>query len=176
MRAWILAEFESQTDLLASCARLRADGRGELDVYSPYPLRGAEAALLLKRSKMPTIALGGGLLGVATAYFLQWWTSSVDFPINVGNRPLHSPLAFVPITFELAILFSALSIFFGLLFTLRLPRPHHPVFECEEFRSASTHSFWLSVETSQRDLDPGVAEQMRAMGARTVAVVDEGAR
>jgi hypothetical protein len=118
--------------------------------------------------------LCGGLTGAATAYLLQWFTNVIDYPINVGGRPLHAAPAFIPITFELAVLFAAFSIFFGLLAIMRLPQPYHPGFELEAFRSASTHGFWLSVELAAGDPQRAhISDQLRTFGATHVSVVPE---
>jgi len=115
MSDWIFGEFGSSSAMLDAARRLRQRGITQLDAYSPYPITGAEEALGLRKSRVPWIALTGGLTGVTTAYLLQWFTNAVDYPINVGGRPLQAAPAFIPITFELGVLFAAFSIFFGLL-------------------------------------------------------------
>jgi hypothetical protein len=87
-----------------------------------------------------------GLTGAAVGYLIQFWTKAIDYPINVGGRPDDSAPAFIPITFETAILFGALSTFFGLLWLCRLPRLWHPVFEVEGFERTTTDRFWLCVD------------------------------
>jgi hypothetical protein len=170
---WVLGEFGSDDTLVDTATRMRIDGFKDLDAYSPYPVHGIDGALGLKRSLVPYIAFGGGMTGVAGGYLMQWWTAAVDFPINVGNRPPHSPPMFVPITFELGVLIAALSIFFGLLFLWKLPRPHHPVFEVEEFRSASTHALWLSVATDDEAEAKRAESRLREWGAKSISRVDE---
>lgn len=171
-RAWVLGQFDRPEPLLEAARRLRVEGFTELDAHSPYPLPGAEEALFVGRSKVPLLAFLGGAAGVLAAYALQFWTAAIDYPIEVANRAPHAPPAFVPVTFELMVLFSALAIFVGLFFLWRFPRPHHPAFELEEFRSASTHAFWMSVAT-----EPERAETVRArleqQGAARVAVLEE---
>ncbi len=171
-KTWVLAQFDSPEALLGAARAAREKGYPALDAYTPYPLNGLEDALGLRRSKVPLIALVGGLLGIATAYGFQLYTNGFDFPLNVANRPPHSLPAFIPITFELAVLFSSLFIFFGLMALSRLPQPYHPVFEVEAFRSASTHAFWLSVETDAAQAG-GVEEQLRASGASEISQVQE---
>lgn len=178
MRAYVLAEFEAEAALLEAARRLRT--RGEvpvhLDIHSPYPLHGADEALGLRRSTVPLVALVAGVTGAITGYVLQWYTVGVAWPLNVGNRPPHSPPAFIPVTFELGVLFAALSIFLGLLFAyFRFPRVHHPLFEVEAFRSASIDALWLSAEVEGKDADK-VAADLRALGARQVSIVAEGLR
>ena len=172
--SYVLGEFPDDHALLAAARALRADGRGSgLDLHTPYPVHGAEEALGLRRSTVPLVALIGGVTGAITGYLLQWYTVGFDWPLNVGNRPPHSPPAFIPVTFELGVLFAALSIFFGLLFAyFRFPRVYHPVFEVEEFRSASIDGLWLSAAVPD-DRAEEVAAALRRMGASAVSVVPE---
>ncbi len=172
MKRWVVAEFRSEGALLEAARELRRLGHEALDLHSPIAIHGADEALGLKRSRVPLIALVGGVLGAASGYALQWWTVGVNFPINVGNRPPHSPPAFVPITFELGVLAASLFIFFGLLTLFGLPRLHHPVFEAEAFRSASVDGMWLSAEVQEREAGE-VAEQLARLGAAQVSVVAE---
>ena len=143
-RTYLLARFPSEGGLLEAARALRGQGLAELDLHTPVPIHGAEEALGLKRSVVPRIALVAGLIGAASGYLMQWWMVGVDFPINVGGRPPHSPPAFIPVTFELGVLFAALSIFFGLFVLWGLPALYHPVFESEAFRSATVDGLWLS--------------------------------
>ncbi len=175
LRALTLGEFATSTELVDATERLRIDGHTSIDTYTPYPVHAAEDAMLLPPSRMPQIALCGAIVGASIGYGFQWWTAAIDYPINVGNRMPHSPQAFLPITFELAVLFGALSIFFGLLFLWKLPRPHHPVFEVEGFRSASSHAFWVSVEAEAGRADE-IANLLRGLGALQVTVVAEAHR
>jgi hypothetical protein len=172
VKRYVVAEFAAEAPLLAAARALRAEGQADLDLHSPVPLHGADQALGLKKSVVPRIALVAGLVGAATGYLMQWYLVGVDFPINVGGRPPHSPPAFIPVTFELAVLFSALAIFFGLFALWGMPRLHHPVFEVEAFRSASVDGLWLSAAVSA-DAAEATAARLRGLGARQVQIVEE---
>jgi hypothetical protein len=118
--------------------------------------------------------LVGGLAGASFGYLVQFLTNAVDWPINIGGRPPHSAPAFVPITFESGVLMSAFSIFFGLWAILRLPQPYHPAFDVDAFRSASSHGFWLSIETEQTGPQiEDLSRELRTLGALQVAVAPE---
>jgi hypothetical protein len=172
----VLAEFEREGALLDAARALRARGHRSVDLHSPYPLHGSDEALGLRRSTVPLVALVAGVVGASSGYLLQWWTVGVDWPLNVGNRPPHSAPAFIPVTFELGVLFASLSIFLGLLFAyFRFPRVHHPLFEVEAFRSATIDALWLSAEVEGDDAEP-LASDLRRMGARQVSIVGEGTR
>jgi hypothetical protein len=172
MSLFVLGEFEREHALLEAARALR--GRGKLDIHSPYPLHGADEALGLRRSTVPLVALVAGVTGAATGYFIQWYMNAFDWPINVGGRPAHSGPAWIPVTFELGVLFASLAIFLGLLGGyFGFPRTHHPVFEVEAFRSASIDALWLSAEVAGADDAEGLAQELRRLGARHVSIVPE---
>ena len=180
-RRFVLGQFADPDALLAGTRQMREMGHGgtrggKLDTHTPYPVHGLEAALGLGRAKIPTIVLLGGLAGACLAYAMIVFMNVVDFPINVANRPPHSPPANIPITFELAVLLGGTSAFFGLFALLRFPEPYHPLFEAESFRRASIDGFFLSVE-----LPPGadpklVASDLRNVGSTDVQIVEESER
>ncbi|BDG10519.1 DUF3341 domain-containing protein [Anaeromyxobacter paludicola] len=169
VRSFVLAEFAEPEALFAAARKVRAAGHTALDAHMPYPVHGADEALGIPHSRVPLIALCGGLTGVVTAYLMAWWMNAVDYRINVAGRPFNAIPAFVPVMFELGVLFASLSIFVGCILLFRLPRLHHPVFEADAFRSASVDKFWLSVETA----DPApLEEELRRAGASVVQVVE----
>jgi hypothetical protein len=172
---YVLGEFEREEALFGAARALRTRPGTTVDLHSPYPLHGSDEALGLKRSTVPLVALVAGLTGACTGYVMQWWISAVSWPLDVGGRPPHSAPAFIPVTFELGVLFAAFSIFLGLIgFYFGFPRLHHPVFEVEEFRSASIDALWLSAAV---DGDPElVAAELRRLGARQVSIVPEASR
>ncbi len=169
---YVVAEFAAEAPLLAAARALRAEGQADLDLHSPVPLHGSDEALGLKRSIVPRLALVAGLTGAVSGYLMQWYMVGLDWPINVGGRPPHSPPAFIPVTFELGILFAALAIFFGLFALWGMPRLHHPVFEVEAFRSASVDGLWLSTAVAPEAAD-ATAARLRQLGARQVEIVEE---
>lgn len=173
MSNWVLGEFADEHKLLEAAGKLSQEVGARVETYSPFPLHGASQAVGLARSKLPYLALAFGLSGAAGAYLIQWFCNAVNWPLNVGGRPMHSAPSFVPITFESGVLISAFSIFFGLWLLLGLPRPYHPVFESDAFRSASINGFWLSVEAEEPSAAEKVVERLRALGAREVSIVPE---
>jgi hypothetical protein len=171
---WVLGEFSTSGALLRAAEHLQSRRSETVETYSPYPLSGASEALRLKKSRVPVLALMGGLGGAAFGYLVQFLTNAVDWPLNVGGRPPHSIPAFVPITFESGVLFSAFSIFFGLWAILRLPQPYHPAFDVDAFRSASSHGFWLSIEAEQAGPQvEDLTRELQSLGAMQVAVAPE---
>ena len=172
MKRYVVAEFAAEAPLLAAARALRAEGQAEVDLHSPVPLHGSDEALGLKRSIVPRLALGAGLVGATSGYLMQWFMVGIAWPFNVGGRPPHSAPAFIPVTFELGILFAALTIFFGLFKLWGMPRLHHPVFEVEAFRSASVDGLWLSTAVAPEVAEP-TAARLRSLGALQVEIVED---
>ena len=174
MRRFVLGEFTEPDACVEAARRLREGGVQGLDAYSPYPLHGIDDALAIQRSKVPVVALTGGVLGALGGYTLQWYLNSRAYPINVGSRPQHGFWTNIPITFESGVLIAVLSIFFGSIFWFfRLPRTYHPVFESERFRTASLDAFWISAETSDENAVADLESRFREVGAHKVHTVVE---
>jgi hypothetical protein len=171
---YVLAEFPTTDALLEGTRRIRETGWKGIDTHTPYPVHGIEAALGLSRPLIPKIVLAGGLAGAALAYAMMYYMNVFDFPINVANRPPHSAPAFIPITFELAVLLGGSAAFFGSLFGLfKFPTPYHPLFESENFRRASIDGFFLSIEVPTGKRPEDVMDDARLLGAVNVEVVEE---
>lgn len=149
----IMAEFGSIDDLITAIEKTRRRGYTQMDAYTPFPSHDVIHALHLPPSKLPWIVLVGGLIGAAFGYGLQYWTSVVDYPLNIGGRPLHSWQYFIPITFECTILFASLSAVVGMLGLNRLPTPYHPVFNDPKFALASRDAFFICVEATDPNFD-----------------------
>jgi hypothetical protein len=175
-RRFVLGEFAEPGDMLSATKKMREKGHKKLDTHSPYPLDGIEDALGLGRAKIPLIVLCGALIGACLAYSMIYFMNAVDFPINVANRPPHSPPTHIPITFELAVLFGGGSSFFGLMALMRLPEPYHPVFEAESFRRASIDAFFVSIEVPEGQNPSDVAAELRDLGPVDVQIVEESER
>jgi hypothetical protein len=142
----LLAEFDGADGVVAAAQRARADGYRCMDAYTPFPVEGLPEALALPRTRMSLIVLIGGIVGGVSGYFMQDYAMAVSYPLNSGNRPLHSWPAFIPVTFELTILGAALAAVIGLFFLSGLPMPYHPVFNVPQFEAASRTGFFLCIE------------------------------
>jgi hypothetical protein len=144
----IIAEFAEPEQLLHAARAAYKAGYRKMDAYSPYAIEGLAEAIGFQKTRVPLIMLLGGISGALTAYAMQWYSAVIDYRLNVGGRPLHSWPAFVPITFELTVLFASIAGVIGMLVLNGLPKPYHPVFNAPEFRLASQTRFFLCIEAS----------------------------
>jgi hypothetical protein len=169
----LMAEFLSAEELLEATKHAAEAGYRELDAYSPFPIEGLAEAIGFHRTRLPVLVFCGGLLGTCTGFFLQWWPNVIGYPMNIGGKPGDSWPAFIPITFELTILFAALTATFGMLALNRLPSPYHPVFNVERFAHATRDTFFLLIKSADPKFD---AEQTRQflteLNAREVTEVE----
>lgn len=168
----LLAEFASGERLLEAARRAREAGYRRIDAYSPLPVAGLAEALGFARTRVPMVTLFGGILGGVVGYVMQWYLMVVDYPMNIGGRPLHSWPAFVPITFEMTILFAAFFAVLGMLGLNRLPMPYHPLFHVDRFTLATQDRFFLCIEATDPQFDIGrTGEFLRTLGPAAVMVV-----
>jgi hypothetical protein len=115
-----VAAFAGEEDLLQAVTALRACHWPIVEAYTPYPVHGLDQAMGLRRSRLAVVCFVGGLLGVVLALSCQIWTSAWDWPLKVGGQPRNSLPAFVPVTFEVMVLFAGLGLFLAWLLRCRL--------------------------------------------------------
>jgi hypothetical protein len=156
-RYGVLAQFRTADALLEAARRAREQGYRRIDAYSPFPVEGLAEAIGFRRTGVPLVVFIGGLLGASGGYAMQVWMNVVDYPLNVGGRPLNSVPAWIIVMFELTILLGATFAVLGMLALNRLPEPYHPVFNVPEFSRASSDRFFLSIRADDplaSDRDP----------------------
>ncbi len=142
----LIAEFDNPDDLVEKAERVYEAGYRQIDAYTPFPVHGLSEAIGVSRSWVPYIVLFGAIFGGLAAYGLQYYSSVIDYPLNVGGRPLHSWPAFMVITFEGAVLMAAVFGVLGMLALNKLPMPYHPVFGVPRFELASHERFFLCIK------------------------------
>jgi Alternative complex III, ActD subunit len=167
-----IAEFDDAAALVAAASEVRRAGYTRLDAYSPFPVEGLAGALGFREPLLPWIALAGGLAGGIGGYLMQWTTNGLDYPINVGGRPLDAWPAFAVISFYLMSLGTILATIGGMLALNRLPRLHHPIFDVPHFEQVTVDRFFLAIERDDPRFDeertPALLERL---GARSIAEV-----
>lgn len=169
----LMVEFESTEELLAAAEATYAAGYRKIDAYTPFPVEGLTEAIGIRPTRLPWIILAGGMTGALLGYGMQYYASVIAYPLNVGGRPLHSWPAFVPVTFEMAILFAAFAAVLGMFALNGLPQPYHPVFNVPNFEMATRSHFFLSIESSDPlfDLD-GTQRFLQNLHPREISEID----
>ena len=154
----LMAEFASGEELVEAAKRVRTEGYRRFDAYSPFHVHGLVEAMGFKDRALRYVVLACGILGASSGYFLQWYSAVIDYPINIGGRPLHSWPAFIPITFECTILFAAFGAVLGMLMLNGLPLPYHPVFNVPQFNTSQ--GFFLCIEAADPKFDAGATREL----------------
>jgi len=168
----VLAEFSSPRDVLHAAERVRDAGYTRWDVHSPFPIHGTARAMGLRASRLPLIVLVCGLGGAVCALLLQWWTSTVDYPLVISGKPYFSWQAYVPITFELGVLGGALGAVVGMLALNQLPMLFHPLFGSKRFERVTDDGFFISIESWDPRFDvKRTPELLRGLGASHVELL-----
>ncbi len=169
----LMAEFDSPEMLRVGAERAHAAGYRRMDAYSPFPVEGLAEVIGFKRTQLPLIVLIGGLLGGIGGFYLQYWTSVIDYPLIVGGKPYNSWPAFIPVTFETTILGAALAAVLGMLGLNGLPMPYHPVFNVERFALASRDRFFLCIEAADPKFDVDkTVEFLRSLNPSSIHEVE----
>lgn len=169
----LMAEFDSAQALLDAAHKVREAGYTKTDAYSPMPIHGLAEALGMKEHLVPKFVLAGGITGLVGGYSLQYWTSVIDYPINIGGRPFHSWVAFIPPTFETTILLAAFAAVISMVVLNGLPLPYHPVFNAKRFSLASQDSFFLAIEAADPRYDADATRAFLAgLQAREVVTLE----
>ena len=166
MDAGLVGEFATSDDLLVALEKLHERGYVSLDACTPYPVHGLDEALRLKRSPLALAVFPLGLGGAIFAFVVQWWCNAVSYNLNVGGRPSFAIPAFIPITFETMVLFSATASLLILFYLLGFPNVAHPIFDVEGFERATVDRFFAVVHRVDPKFDSvKTAQDLAEVGA-----------
>ena len=170
----LLAEFDTPAELYHACEKVRDAGYTSWDAHTPFPVHGLDGAMGLKPTKLPWIVFCMGFTGASLGMTLQWWVSTQAYPLTIAGKPFFSWQAFIPVTFELMVLFSALGAVFGMLGLNRLPQLYHSLFRSKRFERASDDKFFISIEAVDPNFDrEKSAALLKAAGAKHVELVEQ---
>ncbi len=169
----LMAEFDTPDSLIQAVRKVREEGYTRIDAYTPFPVEGLAEEVGFHSNLLPILVLGAGIVGALGGFGLQYWVSKIDYPLNVGGRPLNSWPSFIPVTFELTILFAALTAVLGMIALNGLPMPYHPVFNVPRFAMASQDRFFLCVESADDKFDrEKTLAFLQGLHAKAVTEVD----
>ena len=158
----LLADFETPEALVAAFGRTREAGYTRTEAFSPFPIDELSKPEDRHRTAIPKIMFLGGCLGALGGFLMQYYAAAIDYPLNIGGRPLNSWPAFIPVTFELTVLCAAIFGLIGMLALNGLPMPYHPLFNVPEFDRASQDRFFLCIEATDPKFDPVATREFLA--------------
>lgn len=169
----LMAEFDDPTSLVAAAKQTYEQGYRRFDSYSPYPIHELFEVMQCTDRRVAFFVLLGGIAGAAAGFGLQSWVSAVAYPLNIGGRPFISWPMFIPVTFELTILFASITAVLTWIGLNGLPSPYHPVFNVPAFARASQDRFFLAIEASDPKFDrTQTFEFLKSLGPREINEVE----
>lgn len=171
----LMAEFDNPTSLVAAARRTQEAGYRAYDSFSPYPIHELFDAMQCEDRRVPFFVLVGGIVGGLSGFGLQAWVSAVAYPINVAGRPYISWPMFIPVTFELTILFASITAVLSWILLSGLPLPYHPVFNVARFAAhASQTGFFLAIQSNDKQFDrQRTFDFLQGLGAKEINEVEE---
>jgi len=169
----LMAEFTTAEALLDAAHHTHDAGYRRIDAFAPFPIEGLAHAVGFHRTRLPLVVLLAGIVGGFAGFSLQYYAAVISYPVNVGGRPLNSWPMFVPVTFELTILFASVAAVFGMLAMNGLPTPYHPVFNVPRFALASRDRFFLCIKARDPMFDAELTRKfMQTLNPREVVEIE----
>lgn len=181
----LIAEFKTPGDAMAAAEKVRDAGYRWWDVCTPFPVHGMDRAMGIRRTILPVIVFLAGMSGTMAAFILQSFTMATEtpiwalvwvtgYPFMISGKPLISLPAFIPVMFEVTILFAALTTVFGMFIMNGLPRLHHPLFQSDRFLRVTNDRFFVVIEARDPKFIRGKTESfLRTLNPISIEAVDE---
>ena len=170
--AMILAEFENPARLLEAAEKLRDEGYKEFDCHSPFPIHGMDDAMGLKRSPLGWIVGGVAFIALIAGIALEWWTSSVDYPLVISGKPYFSYQAYGPVAFAIMVLGSAFTALFGMLALNKLPMLYHKIFDSDKMLKINNDGFIVSISADDPKFDTkNTKDFLESIGGQNLEVI-----
>jgi hypothetical protein len=168
-----IAEFANGAQLLEAAKKALAAGYKHIDAWTPFYVHGMKEAIGRTRSRLPLFTLAGALTGLTAAVAMQFYFSAYYYPIIVGGKEYRSWEAFVPIFFEMTVLFAGFFTLLALIGLCGLPRLFHPVDSHPTFHRSTQGGFFLTIEAKDEKFNPDTTRTfLESLGGRHVAVVE----
>lgn len=170
----IIAAFDTVPDVYHACEQVRDAGYSQWDTITSFPIHGLDAAMGMRRSKVPRFSLAGGITGFCTGMSFIFWAGAVEYPLIVGGKPYFSPMFAFPVSYELTILFTAFATIGGMFFLNKLPMHYHPVLKAPQFVRALDDRFYIVIEANDPKFN---AVETRALlqraGGKDIVEIEE---
>lgn len=162
--------FTDELDLLDAVKELQEKGIKIADVRTPFPVHGLDSALKFSRSRLPKVAFIAGAIGATLGLLFQIWVSTEGWPLIIGGKPHNALPSFIPVTFELTILFSAFAMGFAFLMRSKLGPGKIPIILDENV--TDDHFQIILSEKNNQANEIELADALKATGALNVKQVN----
>jgi hypothetical protein len=170
----IIAAYDTVPDLYHACEKVRDAGYSQWDAITSFPIHGLDAAMGVRRSRVPRISLAGGITGFCTGMSMIWWTGAYEYPLIVGGKPYFSPMFAFPISYELTILFTAFATIGGMFFLNKLPMHYHPLLKAPQFVRALDDRFYIVIECNDPKFNATATRDLLAQaGGKDIVEIEE---
>jgi len=161
--------YDDPDSLVQAAEQVRDAGFKHWDCHTPYPVHGLDDAMGLKPSPVPYVTITAGFIGLITALLLTGLLSAWHYPIRIGGKPLWSWQAFVPIYFELFVLFAALATMGSVIFFCRLGRWHSPLHDSGVMQAITCDRFAIVLESRDGAYsEPAARQLLEATGCQDI--------
>jgi cytochrome c5 len=170
----VVGIFDSAQALMNAIPQIRGKSSGHVEAYTPYPVEGIDKLLGLRKSPIGGMVFVMAVIGAFAGLALEMWTSGIDYPQMTAGKPFFSWEAFIPIMFELTVLFATFTAGLGMLLLLnRLPLYRHPMLSSRTMPLVTRDKFALAVESRGAELDvDAVSRMLRESGSESVEVIE----
>ncbi len=170
----LIAEFNNEHEVVEAAKKVKSAGYTKTDAFSPFPMHAIDHALGIWDPRIKWFIFCGGLFGCIFGFSMQSYISAIDYPLNVGGRPMISWPQFIPVTFECTILGAALTAVFGMMALNGLPQLYHPVFSVPGFERASQDKFFLYIESKDPKFQLEATKKLlEELGPNAVSIVED---
>lgn len=174
-KVWgVIAEFDSPQAIYSAAEKATEAGYRRVDSHTPFPIHGIDKALRHGASHLGWFVVIGGTIGIAAAQAMMYLTNAYDYEFWVSGKKPYAWQATIPITFELMVLFSALTTVFGMFLLNQIPRWNHPIFNYSRATSVSDNGFFLSIESKDPQFDrEDTVAFLEEIGAKHIEVLED---
>jgi len=168
-----LAAFDTPADIMHAAEQVRDAGFQRWDVHTPFPVHGMDSAMGLKRSRVQSLTLLGGISGFTVGMSMVWFMNAFDYPLVVGGKPMFSPMFAFPVSYELTILLASFGTLGGMFLFNRLPMHYHPVMKAVEWPRATDDRFFIAIDADDPQFDADrTREFLQEIGGKDIAALE----
>lgn len=164
---FVVGNFYDEAVLFPAVKKVRKAGYKIHDVFTPFPIHGLDKEMGLRDTSLHTAGFIYGITGTTTAVTFITWALTVDWPLNIGGKPFFSLPAWIPITFELTVLFAAVGMVLTFCYLCQLA----PFVKKDHFNPRSTDdTFVMALECTDKTNEAEAIAFLQSVGAKDVSV------